>query len=90
MVEIKSASEVRRAAGGIGKKKGSKDHKGATLPGGIWMTSLLQQSHDAMAEELRKKKEELQKMITMNAKLQTELDTVRRAVREARKALGAV
>lgn len=28
------------------------------------MTNLLQQSHDAMAEELRKKNEELQKMIT--------------------------
>lgn len=54
------------------------------------MSSLLQQSHDAMAEELRKKNEELQKMITMNAKLQAELNTVKKAVREARKALVSV
>lgn len=54
------------------------------------MTTLLQQSHDKMAEQLSQKTEELQKMIKLNAELQAELNKTKKAVREARKALGAV
>lgn len=52
--------------------------------------TLIQQSHEKLVEELAKTKEELQKMIRLNAELQDELNKHRKAVREARQALGRI